>query len=117
MKKLTLILSAIAFIVAIIIFSIAIIHKNRMKNLESREIVQLLINRAGQIEKEFLSSIVFDQKCYFGKDSANTFMLRDICDTNKIFFYFSDKMCPPCIDNSISIIKRVLSQLIRKIVR
>jgi len=35
MKKLTLILSAIAFIVAIIIFSIAIIQKNRMKNLES----------------------------------------------------------------------------------
>ena len=107
-KRISLIISAIFFIAAAIVFINALNKKNRSdKEKEiSKEMIEFIVNRAEQYEKEILYNPVANQRCYFGKDSLNYFMYSDICDTGKLFFYFSDRVCTPCIDNTIKIIKK-----------
>ena len=39
-----------------------------------------------------------DQRCYWGTDSLSSFSLSNLCNDKKLFFCFSEKTCPPCID-------------------
>ena len=39
-----------------------------------------------------------DQIAYWGTDSLDSFSLSNLCNDKKLFFCFSEKTCPPCID-------------------
>jgi len=105
-KKLSLILSVIVFATAITIFAVTFIKSNSRDKSVNKEFIRSIVSRAEQLEKENLYSTVLDQKCYFGKDSTKLIMFRKIWDSSKVFFYFSDKICPPCIVNTIEVIKQ-----------
>ena len=68
-----------------------------------------------QYEREFLYGIkklelqntnlvLKDQMVYFGTDSIKQNKLSNVVENGKICFYFSEKICPPCIDYVIDVI-------------
>lgn len=104
-KKISLLISLIAFSIAIVIFLNASLKKRNSVNEPNKEVIQYIVNTAEQNQKEILFNPVINQRCYFGKDSTNSFMLEEICDSSKIFFYFSERICTPCIDNTVRVLK------------
>ncbi len=104
-KKISVIISLFILALAIYIFIESFLNKRNNEVEQSKEMIQYIVNTAEQNQKEILYSPLLNQLCYFGKDSTKTVMLKEICDTNKIFFYFSDKVCSPCIDNTIRVLK------------
>lgn len=52
----------------------------------------------------------FDQVVFWGTDSLNTFSLSDLCKDKKLFFCFSEKTCPPCIDAVIDMLNKVFTE-------
>jgi len=104
-KKMSLLISLIAFAIAIVILLSTSLKKKDNRDEPNKEVIQYIVNTAEQNQKEILFNPVINQRCYFGKDSVNSFMFEDICDSNKIFFYFSERICTPCIDNTIRVLK------------
>jgi len=46
-----------------------------------------------------------DQQVFWGRDSANQTLLSEI-SADKLFFYFSEKTCTPCIEHTIELIAK-----------
>ena len=88
LKKLSILISSIVLMVAIFIFIRS--YLSRRENIvdSNKEMIQYIVNTAEQNQKEILYSPLLNQLCYFGKDSTKPVMLKEIYDTNKIFFYF-----------------------------
>jgi len=104
LKKASILISIILLIVSLFLFVKTFLNK-RNNSGDNKDIAQFIIGTAEHNQKEILYNPLLNQLCYFGKDSTNPVMLKEICDTNKIFFYFSDKVCSPCIDNTIRVLK------------
>lgn len=45
-----------------------------------------------------------DQIAYWGTDSLDSFFLSNLCNDKKLFFCFSEKTCPPCIDTVVDML-------------
>ena len=50
-----------------------------------------------------------DQIAYWGTDSLDSFSLSNLCNDKKLFFCFSEKTCPPCIDAVVDIMNEVFT--------
>ncbi|MHC1780746.1 MAG: hypothetical protein AB9922_10970 [Bacteroidales bacterium] len=105
LKKVSIIVSSLVFVLAIFIFLRSSLTRNKNNIDQSKEMIQYIVSTAEHNQKEILYNPLLNQPCYFGKDSTKPVMLKEICDTNKIFFYFSEKLCSPCIDNTIKVLK------------
>lgn len=105
LKKVSIIVSSLVFALAFFIFFRSHLTRSESNINQNEELIQYIVNTAELNQKEILYNPLFNQLCYFGKDSTKPVMLKEICDTNKIFFYFSDKLCSPCIDNTIKVLK------------
>lgn len=46
---------------------------------------------------------------YWGTDSLDSFSLSNLCNDKKLFFCFSEKTCPPCIDAVVDIMNEVFT--------
>lgn len=51
-----------------------------------------------------------DQMVYWGTDTLNLFPLGDFCKGKKLFFCFSEKTCPPCVDSVVELFRKVLTE-------
>ena len=51
-----------------------------------------------------------DQRCYWGTDSLSSFSLSNLCNDKKLFFCFSEKTCPPCIDAVVDMLNEVFTE-------
>ncbi|MDO5427975.1 MULTISPECIES: hypothetical protein [Parabacteroides] len=51
-----------------------------------------------------------DQRCYWGTDSLSSFSLSNLCKDKKLFFCFSQKTCPPCIDAVVDMLNEVFTE-------
>ena len=45
-----------------------------------------------------------DKTAFWGTDSLSTFPISELCDEKKLFFCFSEKTCPPCIDTVVDML-------------
>lgn len=45
-----------------------------------------------------------DKTAFWGTDSLSTFPISELCDEKKLFFCFSEKTCPPCIDTVVNML-------------
>lgn len=87
-KKISVIISLFILALAIYIFIESFLNKRNNEVEQSKEMIQYIVNTAEQNQKKILYNPLLNQLCYFGKDSTKLVMLKEICDTNKIFFYF-----------------------------
>lgn len=87
LKKASILFSIILLIVSLFLFVKTFLNKMN-NNGDNKDITQFIIGIAEHNQKEILYNPLLNQPCYFGKDSTKPVMLKEICDTNKIFFYF-----------------------------
>lgn len=88
--------------------------QNNKKQFEENDTLQdyeLLINN--YIEKLTIENIniqIENQRVYFGKDSLHQINIQSLINEHKFFFYFTEAMCPPCIENTVDCIKEVFPE-------
>lgn len=56
------------------------------------------------IESENINYKIENQKIYFGFDSIHTIDLKDFLKKPRVFLYFSNSTCNPCIEQTVDII-------------
>lgn len=100
-----------AYIIIIIIVS-AIALGRCLKNIKDDKInnqfefIELAEKRIKKLEQENSLNIE-NQIVYLGNDSLNSINLFELTD-DILFFYFSNNTCTPCIEGTISIIKKYI---------
>ncbi|MFA6594618.1 MAG: hypothetical protein WCT16_05210 [Candidatus Buchananbacteria bacterium] len=73
---------------------------------------QILESKIITLEKENINSKLNNQYLFIGNDSLNKKTLKNFTSQKKLFFYFSENTCAPCIDETIEIIKKVFPSYI-----
>ena len=77
-------------------------NKNQNK-LVSANYEALVLNTIEVLTIDNSSLKIKDQKVFWGNDSINYTMLSEI-SANKLFFYFSEQTCTPCIEQTVELI-------------
>ena len=67
------------------------------------EFLQRILNEIVLLENKYSDSYLKEQYISFGSDSIGRSLLSDIVD-NKLFFFFSNAACYPCINKCVEII-------------
>jgi hypothetical protein len=94
-----------------IIFSSCQKEKKRSEEVDTSQECALLINN--QIKKltiENINNQIENQYVYFGKDSLHQMNIKSLVNRHKFFFYFTDQMCPPCVESTVDCIKAVFPE-------
>lgn len=73
---------------------------------------QILESKIITLEKENINSKLRNQCLFIGNDSLNKKTLKNFTTQKKLFFYFSENTCTPCIDETIEIIEKVFPSYI-----
>lgn len=70
------------------------------------DIEKYISEKIQKLEKKNVNMSIPNQKIYFGIDSVKSFDLKDFVSERKVFFWFSQNTCSPCIDRCIDIVKK-----------
>ena len=68
--------------------------------------IQLILNQVTILEQEASGWVVNNQGAYWGNDSLNGFPLNQLAADDRLYFYFSQNVCPPCMITTIELIKQ-----------
>jgi hypothetical protein len=85
--------------------------KKQFEEVNTSQNYEVLINN--QIEKLTIENInkqIENQHVYFGKDSLHQINIKSLINRHKFFFYFTEEMCPPCVENTVDCIKKVFPE-------
>ena len=98
---------AIAIFICLILSFASCSNNNKKKFVSSEVDLEKYISEEIQkLENENIDKIIPDQKFFIGNDSLKQFDLKDFVKTKRIFFWFSQNTCTPCIDRCVEIIKQ-----------
>lgn len=105
--------SDIALLIASIVFfvtmgSVFILQRcSKSKQFVSeQDYTTLVLAHVSELEKEITGHILDSQWAFWGNDSLSRFPLTQFAITEKIFFYFTQNVCPPCLIATVDIIKQ-----------
>ena len=105
MKKIGVVLLAILLsTTCAVIISLFFKDKNIVVGQQhEEEFLQRILNEIVLLENKYSDSYLKEQYVSFGSDSIGKSLLSDIVD-NKLFFFFSNSACYPCITKCVEII-------------
>lgn len=98
-----LFLQIIIFFISSISFSSCSNHKKKNKVID---VEKYIYEEIQTLEKKNVNRTILNQKIFFGMDSVQSFHLKDFASKRRIFFWFSQNTCSPCIDRCIDIVKK-----------
>jgi hypothetical protein len=81
--------------------------KPKKHSIQEFDIEAYIRQEIEALEKETYRLTVNNWAVYFGNDSLTKIALSDFVSVKRLFFYFSQNTCPPCIDGAVDIIKKV----------
>ncbi|SFL52005.1 hypothetical protein SAMN05216357_12642 [Porphyromonadaceae bacterium KH3CP3RA] len=93
----------------LITISVCSCNSGRKKQTENENIEIFIHNTITEMENENMGKQIVNTKVYFGTDSINQTTLHELTNIPRLFFYFSNNTCPPCIDQSVEIIKEIFN--------
>lgn len=102
-KKISLLHNIICMFILISFFSCS----NDKKRNQATTVEKYISKEIQKLEKENINQSISNQMIFFGNDSTKKFALKDFILEKRIFFWFSQNTCSPCIDRCVDIIKAV----------
>lgn len=88
-------------------------YKNNLKRqqfvLNQFKFEENIISSIKKLELQNNDLQIKDQMFYWGTDSTHKYKLSSILKENKLFFFFSEKTCTPCIEHLIDAINKEFS--------
>ncbi|GHT86162.1 hypothetical protein FACS18947_5770 [Bacteroidia bacterium] len=85
---------------------------NREKKQNQTDIIddynQLVKQKIEQLEKENNGLSIVNQNIYWGNDTLNLVSFDKFTNEKKLYFYFSQNTCSPCIEESIHLIEKFI---------
>ena len=106
----------ILFIIAAFLFVMAgslfmVLHLGKKKQqIPQADYTKLILERVIYLEQKTERQIIDNQWAYWGNDSFNGLELQQLAAKDHLFFYFSEKVCPPCMIAAIDLIKRYIPE-------
>lgn len=68
----------------------------------------LYFHKRTELKNEHFKCI--DQTAHWGTNYIDSIHLSELCNERKLFFCFSEKTCPPCIDEVVNMINEVFTK-------
>ena len=82
-------------------------HFARSKQYASdQDYTRLVVAHASEMEKNITGQIMENQIAFWGNDSSSRFPLAQLAAKERLFFYFTQNVCPPCLISTLELIKR-----------
>lgn len=84
------------------------------KTVESAnfDYAEVFSQKIQEIEKENINRHVEDQYVYWGNDSLTSSKLSDLTDGKRIFFYYTQQTCQPCVEETVKYIEAEIPKYI-----
>ena len=96
-------MKAISILIASILMLSSCKQNRNQNQLMSDNYEALALNTIEVLTIDNSSLKIKDQKVFWGNDSTNHTMLSEI-SANRLFFYFSENTCTPCIEKTVELI-------------
>jgi|GEM_PF-1156748 hypothetical protein len=71
--------------------------------------IHLILKQIENLEQTTEGQALETQWAYWGNDSLHGFELQRLSSEARLYFYFSQKVCPPCILETVDLIKKYVS--------
>ena len=68
----------------------------------------LILRQVAKLEQQTRGLIIDNQWAYWGNDSLKLVNLQQLATEERIYFYFSQNVCPPCVMSAIELIEKYI---------
>ena len=100
-----LMVAAILLMIAAGVFATQRLLRSKQQ-IPQPDYTQLYLNHIANLEATIEGQLLNNQWAFWGNDSLNGFPLEQLATEERLYFYFSQNVCPPCIMQTVDLLKR-----------